>query len=268
MKNILLSIIIPCFNHGKYVFECVNSIFDSKLINEIEIILINDGSNDDNFTKNTLDLLSHANLKIIHQENQGLARTRNNAIQISKGEFILPLDADNFLSDDFLITGLETLINDKTIDIVYPDRFLVFNNEAKKLVYSGEFDKFDLAFKNNIDACAIYRRNVWESVSGYSVDMPVMGYEDWDFWIKCSEKNFQFKYLKNKYFYYRVLDDSMIQSAKLKRDLVKKYLIKSRSEFYEGLIFSLLEEKNYRKRKPFKFLLKEIINSLSIFFKL
>jgi glycosyltransferase involved in cell wall biosynthesis len=266
MNNISLSIIVPCYNHGKYVNECLNSILKSKLIDEIEVILINDGSNDNNVTKDILNLISNDNIQIIHQDNQGLARTRNNAIRLSKGDFILPLDADNYLDDAFLIDGLNLIKKDKSIDIVYPDRLLVFEKEENKLLSSGKFDKFDLALKNNIDACAIYRKSVWEDVSGYSEDMPVMGYEDWDFWIKCTELNFQFYYLKNRYFYYRVLNDSMIQSAKFKRDLVKKYLVKNRIGFYHDLTFSLLEDRDYLKRKPFKFFIKQIFKQWMIFF--
>lgn len=264
MENIILSVVVPCYNHGKYIKECIDSILIIGLTN-IEIIVINDGSTDNGFTKSVLDTLSSPFLKVFHQQNQGLARTRNNAIEMSKGKYILPLDADNYIDKDFLTNGIKLLEENTDIDIAFPDRILVFENNKTKILKTGDFDILELAYKNNIDACAIYRKSVWTSVNGYSEDMPVMGYEDWDFWLKCTDLKFKFHYLKDNYFFYRVLGNSMIKSAILKRDLVTDYLFKNRNNLYKEVVFILLKRNNYFKRKPFKFFIKLLFKNDSYF---
>lgn len=93
-----VSIIIPFFNPGNLFNKCLNSAINQSL-HDIEIICVNDGSTDDSLE--TLSQFSDDNrLKIIHQENSGAGSARNKAIDIAKGEFILFLDADDWIELD------------------------------------------------------------------------------------------------------------------------------------------------------------------------
>ncbi|MFN8438137.1 MAG: glycosyltransferase family A protein [Cytophagales bacterium] len=259
MKTPLLSIIIPCYNHGKYIEQCVNSIFTLPNISEIEIILINDGSTDGGFTKSKLEKLSHPSLTVIHQENQGLGKTRNNAIKIASGKYILPLDADNYLDKQFIIKGLNVLENNTTVDIVYPDRMYVYENGKTEKIISGNFDPNKLILGNFIDACAIYSKKVWETIGGYDENMPIMGYEDWDFWIRSIKSNFKFHYLKNTYFYYRFLESSMLQETIKNHKIIIPYIIKKNPDFFSECLQNLKPEFSYFKRKPIRYLIKKYI---------
>ena len=62
---------------------------------------------------------------------------------------------------------------------------------------------------NYIDACAVFRKTVWEEVGGYDGNMPAMGNEDWEFWIHIFFKKGVFYYLDQPCFYYRVSSTSM-----------------------------------------------------------
>lgn len=93
-----LSIIIPCFNHGKVIDEALNSVFEQSY-NDYEVIVINDGSTD-GYTNEKLSELERKGVFVLHQPNQGLATARNNGIKLAKGEYILPLDSDNRLKKD------------------------------------------------------------------------------------------------------------------------------------------------------------------------
>jgi len=89
-----ISVIIPVYNMEKYLNECLDSVINQTLKN-IEIICVNDGSID-----NSLKILKEyerkdKRIKIINQENKGVAIARNNAIDMSKGEFISFLDSDD-----------------------------------------------------------------------------------------------------------------------------------------------------------------------------
>ena len=105
-KKIKYSIILPCFNVEKYIKTCLDSIFRNDIKNS-EIILINDGS-DDNFTDvcqsyfsvvlgNSITEFYYKNLwiKIISQENGGVSKARNIGIKNAKGQYILFVDPDD-----------------------------------------------------------------------------------------------------------------------------------------------------------------------------
>ena len=85
----------------------------------------------------------------------GQGKTRNNAVKLAKGQYILPLDADNKIKPEYISLGLEILNNEPDISVVYSDMELF---GAK----SGTFDFFKLLECNDIDACAVYRKSVRE----------------------------------------------------------------------------------------------------------
>lgn len=91
-----LSIIIPCYNVEKFVQKCTESILLQNGF-DFEIILVNDGSKD-----KTLDILENLvekdhRIKVINQENQGLSGARNTGIENAKGDYIMFVDADDWL---------------------------------------------------------------------------------------------------------------------------------------------------------------------------
>ena len=95
----LVSVIVPCFNSGNTISRTIDSVVKQTWKN-IEIVIVNDGSTDQ-LTIEVLDLISsQKNIKIHSQTNKGLASARNYGIRISKGEFILPLDSDDWLDEN------------------------------------------------------------------------------------------------------------------------------------------------------------------------
>lgn len=257
MDEILISIIIPCYNHGQYIYDAINSIEEYKN-NDYEIIIINDGSTD-SLTNTILEGLKQKGYNVIFQNNQGLGKTRNNGIKIAKGKYILPLDADNKIRPEFIIKTIKILESNPNISIVYTDRQLF--GSSTELVKVEEFDLSRIVQSNYIDACAIYRKNVWSFVGGYDENMPLQGLEDWDFWLSAAEKNFHFFYIPEPLFLYRVLDNSMLNQ------LIRNPEIKGLYEYiYKKHISLFLKEfrryshdsdiLNYERERPFKTSLK------------
>jgi len=104
VKMVEISVIIPIYNQEKYLSECLDNIINQSF-RDIEIICINDGSTD-----NSLEILEDYALKeerirIITQENQGLAATRNRGIEIANGKYVYFIDSDDYLES----TALEKL---------------------------------------------------------------------------------------------------------------------------------------------------------------
>lgn len=205
----LLSIVIPCYNHGKYIQETIESIENAKGKYDVEIIIVDDGSTDA-LTISKLSELEDKGYFVLHQKNGGLGNARNNGIKLAKGKYILPLDSDNTVLEPYLDDAIDVLEKDHFYDIVYGNA--IYFGEKKGDWIVGEYSLLKFIPNNYIDACAVYRKSVWEKLGGYDEKIPKMGVEDWDFWLNSSFNGFRFFYLQKPCFNYRVLQGSMIRS--------------------------------------------------------
>jgi glycosyltransferase involved in cell wall biosynthesis len=241
-----ISIIIPCYNHGHYLEEAIQSIHEANNGQEIEIIIVNDGSTDA-FTIQKLQELDETDVIIIHKQNAGLSAARNTGIQNSSGTLILPLDADNKLSEIGLSAPLNVFNQHPEIGIVYGDR-LLFGVQTKQIEV-GDFNLQKLMLGNYIDACAMFKKEIWENVSGYDEQM-LTGWEDWEFWLHAAFKGSIFYYLPQVLFSYRVVTNSMVHNlnkSKQKSDDIILYISKKHNQYFgpqyvDQYIFSKFEK--------------------------
>ena len=97
----IISIIIPCFNAEDYIERCLKSALKQSYPN-IEIICVNDGSKDN--TENIIIKHSsqHKNITLISQNNAGATEARRTALISASGEYILPLDSDDYIESDYI----------------------------------------------------------------------------------------------------------------------------------------------------------------------
>ncbi|ASM30281.1 Hyaluronan synthase [Serratia marcescens] len=130
-----VSIIIASYNTDKYIVECVDSALGQDYEN-IEVIVVNDGSTDN--TEALLSELAHNNtkLKILTQKNQGQSVARNNGLTLATGEFVLFLDSDDTI-DNSLISKCISALNVTESDIVF------FNGES---FYDNTDDELTVGF--------------------------------------------------------------------------------------------------------------------------
>lgn len=205
----LLSVIIPCFNHGKFLQEALSSIDSLKNRAKIEVIIINDGSTDE-YTNTYIASLDKQKYEIINQPNQGLARSRNNGVLAAKSEYVLMLDADNFINEQFIVDYFHYRENNIHFDALYGNALCFGDND--QIMKPGDYDLYRIIHKNYIDACAIFNKEKIISVGLYDDDMPYMGWEDWDLWIRLGLSRSNIMYNNRIYFHYRVLQNSMIRS--------------------------------------------------------
>jgi len=217
-----ISIIIPCYNMGAYLQETIDSVSSYPNPNDYEIIIVNDGSTDIP-TLELLKKLEQQGFFVLNQENQGLAKARNNGIKLAKGKYILPLDADNKIRHNYISESIKLLEQNENIDVIYGNK--QHFDEENKLVNVSDFDFTLLCTKNYIDACAVYRKSIWNKVSGYDENMPVMGYEDWDFWLRIALQGARFYHINEVTFDYRVRGNSMINDTNKKYDTILNYIL-------------------------------------------
>ena len=109
-KNMILSIIIPVYKVEKYIAKCLESIVRQiGSINDVEIIIVNDGTPDNSME--IVEKYAHDNeyIKIINQENQGLSGARNTGIKKAIGDFIWFVDSDDWIEEGFIYRVLPVL---------------------------------------------------------------------------------------------------------------------------------------------------------------
>jgi len=257
-----LSIIITCYNLGHYLEEAIASIKDYSPSEDYEIILVNDGSTDE-ATIQVLEKIKqqeHA-VFVFHQSNMGLAKARNVGIKQSKGKYIIPLDADNKLRPEFIKETIAILDSNHQIDVVFGDAQLFGNKDS---VWKGKtFDISEMVLNNYIDACAGFRKSTWEELGGYDENMPVMGFEDWDLWLRMAVRGYLFQYVEAVFFDYRVRDNSLLSVAWKVRPQLIQYIF-NKKELNHLLPFRncLIENQKLKEEPATKVILGQLLKKI------
>lgn len=156
-----VSVIVPAYNSEKTIKRCLDSLLNQSF-KDIEIIVINDGSNDQ--TKEILkSYVNYDNILIFNTENHGQSAARNLGLDKASGDYICFVDSDDYVSDN----GLEMLYNKaisddfdivlSDVNIVYPDHNVIVNSGLKG-------DTFD---KNKIKELMIFSYSagvIWNKI--------------------------------------------------------------------------------------------------------
>jgi len=184
-----VSVIIPTYNHKKFISETIQSVLD-QTFRDFEIIIIDDGSTDG--TADVVKLFSDDRIKYIYQTNCGRSYARNHALNIACGRYITFLDSD----DLYLLNKLELQV--AFLD-AYPEFGMVYTSaycmdeagallsDSYKATVSGQIYK-DIAFYVPVTITlptVMARREVFDKVGGF--DEKMERFEDTDMWRRISK---------------------------------------------------------------------------------
>jgi len=123
-----ISIIIPCYNYGHLVEKAIASAATNHP--EVEVIVLNDGSTDDSL--NVLHTLSkYYNFVLIDKPNAGLSDTRNQGINLARGEYLIFLDADDYLTTDAITLCLNA-INNNPAQLILAEHYNIVGQKRSK----------------------------------------------------------------------------------------------------------------------------------------
>ena len=141
------SFIVPCYNGEKYIVKCLDSIL-KQTGNNYEVIVINDGSTD-----NSINIINKykndKRIVVINQDNMGLSLARNNGINKAKGEYLIFVDCDDYIQNDFLKTIDKNLNDEDMLKIGYT---LVYDNKEEVINNISFESNGEQAFKKLIDS--------------------------------------------------------------------------------------------------------------------
>lgn len=138
-----ISVIMPVFNEEKFIKKAIESVLDQSL-NDFELIIVNDGSTDG--TSNIINEFDDERIRILNQKNQGPGASRNNALKIASGEYVMFLDGDDWYCPDAFKTAFEE-ISSKGTDISI---FQIIKYHDGKFAQNSWFnlDNFPEEFEN------------------------------------------------------------------------------------------------------------------------
>ncbi|MGB6153005.1 MAG: glycosyltransferase family A protein, partial [Pricia sp.] len=121
--NPLVTVYITNYNYGKFIRTAIESLLNQSF-QDFELIIIDDGSTD-----NSKDIIEEYEtidrISVIYQKNKGLNITNNVALKVSKGKYIVRLDADDYLEPTALEDMANALESDETLGLIFPNYFIV-----------------------------------------------------------------------------------------------------------------------------------------------
>lgn len=244
----LVSVIVPCFNSERFIAQTLNCILEIDYPNW-ECVVVNDGSTD--HSQNIIDEFCSRNIqfKSYKQENAGPSAARNFAIAKSKGEYILPLDADDLISKSYISEAINVFLKKPSVKLVYCNaRKFGRKNKFWKL---PDYSFSSLLIDNMIFCTAMYRRSDFLKTNGYDINFR-NGREDWEFWIEFLKSGGEVFKIEKVHFYYRTHKRSHNKNANKNIVAIRKQVYEKHKELYNNLIenpIQLIHEHAHYKKK-------------------
>jgi glycosyltransferase involved in cell wall biosynthesis len=238
--NELISVVIPCFNHAKYLPDALKSILD-QTYQAWECFIVNDGSPDDTECIAKEWCLKDSRFKYLYKNNGGLSSARNFGIQNATGKYILTLDADDKFETTFMEKALKILLANHNIGMVcsWGHRF-IGKKKGELFIPIGATIKEFLFFNAANMGSLLFRKECWEKVNGYDEKMK-LGYEDWEFYIRVCKLGWRMDVIQEPLFFYRQHAISMRTVAVSNHDInIKKYIYHKHKELYKEYFDDLI----------------------------
>lgn len=224
----LVSIVIPCYNYGKFLEEAIESCLGSTYPH-LEILVVNDGSTDPHTIK-VLEHLDKPRTTIIHQENKRLPAARNAGIAKARGELILALDADDLIEPTYIEKAVWVMQSHPEVGMVSP--WLQNFGDEDWVWRPDPFNFHQLLFGNSIPVASIFRKAAWELAGGYDERM-IHGYEDWDFWIALAKHGYLGYQIPEVLFWYRRHGTTMIHGSRERHEELVAQIRENHPELYQ-----------------------------------
>lgn len=212
----MITVSISSYNQGKYLTDAIESLI-AQTVRPYEILIIDDGSTD-----NSLEIardyekdkeLYGVNIRVISKLNGGLSSARNTGIMNAKGEYFLPLDADDKL-DENCIERMEQVIKKTGMDIVAPSMH-TFGTSDQVIILMPNPTTEDFKTGNRIPYCSAIKTELLKSVGGYQTKGMIgnCGYEDYHLWFNLLSRGAKITVIQEPLFWYRTKEESMWHDA-------------------------------------------------------
>lgn len=226
IKMSKISVIVPVYNAEAYVKQCVESVFHQSYT-DLEILLINDGSTDRSALICEQLKAMDDRVKVVHfSENRGLGAARNTSLEVATGDYILFLDADDWIDSNH-VSDLYDLITRTQSDVAIANFTRYYEDEARYELHIGDEDYYEKVYTpeewfayqygapHNLSQCftvpwgKLYKKSLFEYVT-----YPTKGFgeDDRTTW-KLYLLSDRIAYMNRSSLVYRVNASSMTQTT-------------------------------------------------------
>ena len=189
MNNPKVTVLMPAYNSEKYIAEAIASVLNQSFV-AFELLIINDGSTD--ATADIIQSFSDERIRIIYQNNGGVASALNTGLTHARGEYIARFDADDICMDsrlqiqaDFLDTNPEYVMVGSDAEYILENGDHLFNFRCIAHSHEGILEKLYL-YCPFIHSSVMYRREDVLAAGGYSIH--AHSFEDYLLWTQLSKK--------------------------------------------------------------------------------
>ena len=201
--NPLVSVIMATYNRSGLLQRSIPS-FINQIFKDCELIVVDDGSNDNSFEIVNHYMKHHENIRYIKHSNRKLSLSKNVGIAASAGKYIAFLDSDDEYQPDYLEKRVKYMANNPRVDLIEGGASIIGDRYVK--------DKNDLSRKIHLSLCIIGptffgKKEVFVSLNGF--DRNIFYSEDSEFWERAEKKYCLKKVYLPGYIYYRDTADSI-----------------------------------------------------------
>lgn len=228
-----ITIIVPNYNKSLYITECIQSIKQQSFQN-FNCIIVDDGSTD-NSIEIIQQLIKNDNrFQLFCNTNHGPSYSRNFGILKTNTKFILPLDSDDYIANDYIERILNHFKQYPETSLFYGRWYFIGYNAdlMNKKLENLKFSSYrNLLKSNSIHCCCAYKRE--DAINCGLYDENMQGFEDWEFLIRLLYKDKKVVYDPTISLYYRQLEKSI--STDSNKNYIKKfkYIYEKHKEKYQ-----------------------------------
>jgi GT2 family glycosyltransferase/glycosyltransferase involved in cell wall biosynthesis len=250
MKNLKVSVVIPAYNHEKYVGEAIQSVLD-QTFQDLELIIINDGSTDN--TETEILKFKDERIRYFSQENRGLSATLNRGIELARGEYFNFLPSDDAFFPEKLATQLKAFEESKEIGVVF-SYHLVVGGEGKEVKDDPIVDWFTVPFETKEEIfpalferdflsapTALIKMECFEKAGRFDESLKTA--QDYDMWMRIL-KYYDLRLIKRPLLRYRWHGANLTYQATPETELERaKVLLKAYNNLKIEDIFPSLHQR-------------------------
>lgn len=219
-----VSVLVPVYNTEKTLRKCMNSILNQTIIDDIEVVIVNDGSTDTSENLINEYLNKYNNIIYFNQVNQGLGATRNKGLELAKGEYIAFLDSDDWVEHDYY-EKLYNKAKSEESDLVISSYIVeIPNNETKSLIthnYKDKIEYLDALIKGSVAGFSwnkLYKKSL---ITNNNLFFPIRGelenVEDQYFSMRCVVLCSKISFMNDSNIHYIINSNSIVR--KYQKDL-------------------------------------------------
>jgi hypothetical protein len=231
-----VSVVTALYNQAEHVAAALDSVVRGRF-RDFELVVVDDASTDRSAAVVAEWMQDHDSVPaalLRHPANRGLPATRNAAIEFARGEEVLVLDADNQLHPHCLERLTEALDVDPGASFAYGMLDTFDERGPIGLIGFLGWDPERLRRQNYIDALALIRRSALREVGGFTEDLRLYGWEDYDLWCKLASRGMRAAHVKEIVARYRVSEGSMISITNLSLEGAQEALAERHPAFFAG----------------------------------